>query len=79
MIWIDCNLFYGNGHLTFQEKSLASQKNLFVPLESPYIKHSSFEPTVFVAIFVRNKEYALPYFLNMLYQQNYPKKRMSVW
>lgn len=37
------------------------------------------EPTIFVAIFARNKAVTLPYFLWLLQEQDYPKNRMSLW
>ena len=37
------------------------------------------QPTVMVAILVRNKAHVLPYFLHYLEQQDYPKDRMSIW
>ena len=37
------------------------------------------QPTVMVAILVRNKAHVLPYFLHYLEQQEYPKQRMSIW
>jgi len=35
--------------------------------------------TVFVAILVRNKAHALPYFFGALESQDYPKDRMHLW
>lgn len=35
--------------------------------------------TVFVAVLVRNKAHALPYFFGALESQDYPKDRMHVW
>ena len=37
------------------------------------------EPTVFIAIFVRNKAHTLPYFLTLLEGLDYPKDRISLW
>lgn len=37
------------------------------------------EPTVMVALMVRNKAHVLPLFLSYLERQDYPKKRMSLW
>ncbi len=37
------------------------------------------QPTVMVAILVRNKAHVLPHFLHYLEQQDYPKHRMSIW
>lgn len=37
------------------------------------------EPSVMVALMVRNKAHVLPLFLTYLEQQDYPKKRMSLW
>ncbi|EZA57456.1 Glycosyltransferase 25 family member [Ooceraea biroi] len=37
------------------------------------------EPTVLIAILVRNKAHTLPYFLSLLERQDYPKKRISLW
>lgn len=37
------------------------------------------EPTIFVAILVRNKAHTLPYFLTLLQNQNYPKDRLILW
>ncbi|KAL6442950.1 hypothetical protein ACFW04_002750 [Cataglyphis niger] len=40
---------------------------------------SSKEPTVLIAILVRNKAHTLPYFLSLLERQDYPKKRICLW
>ena len=37
------------------------------------------EPTIFLAIFARNKETSLPYFLTLLQDQDYPKNRIKLW
>lgn len=37
------------------------------------------EPTVLVAILVRNKAHTLPYFLSFLERQDYAKKRVRLW
>lgn len=37
------------------------------------------EPTVVVALMVRNKAHVLPLFLTYLEQQDYPRKRISLW
>ncbi|KAK6627018.1 hypothetical protein RUM44_009495 [Polyplax serrata] len=37
------------------------------------------EPTIFVALFARNKEITLPYFLWLFEKQDYPKDRISLW
>ena len=37
------------------------------------------QPTVMVAILVRNKAHVLPYFFHYLEKQDYPKDRMSIW
>ena len=37
------------------------------------------QPTVMVAILVRNKAHVLPYFFRYLEKQDYPKDRMSIW
>ncbi|KAL6261421.1 hypothetical protein P5V15_006515 [Pogonomyrmex californicus] len=37
------------------------------------------EPTVLIAILIRNKAHTLPYFLSLLERQNYPKNRISLW
>ncbi len=36
-------------------------------------------PTVAVSIFVRNKEYALPFFLKYLFNLDFPRDRLSIW
>lgn len=36
-------------------------------------------PTVFIAILVRNKAHALPYFLSSLSSLEYTKKRIALW
>ncbi|XP_065359671.1 glycosyltransferase 25 family member [Calliphora vicina] len=48
------------------------QKSLPVDLKNE-------EPTVMVALMVRNKAHVLPLFLSYLERQDYPKKRMSLW
>lgn len=45
-------------------------------VESDYLNK---EPTIFVALFARNKEVTLPYFLTLLQNQDYPKDRISLW
>ncbi|XP_014487037.1 PREDICTED: glycosyltransferase 25 family member isoform X2 [Dinoponera quadriceps] len=37
------------------------------------------EPTVLIAILVRNKAHTLPYFLSLLQRQDYPKQRICLW
>lgn len=37
------------------------------------------EPTVLIAILVRNKAHALPYFFGALERLNYPKQRIALW
>ena len=37
------------------------------------------EPAVMVALLVRNKAHVLPLVLSYLEQQDYPKKRISLW
>ena len=37
------------------------------------------EPTVMVAMLVRNKAHTLPYFLYYLQQLDYPKQRIRLW
>ena len=37
------------------------------------------EPTISVVLLARNKEHALPYFLTLFDQLNYPKKRMALY
>lgn len=35
--------------------------------------------TVFVAVLIRNKEHALPYFFKAIEELDYDKKRMIIW
>ncbi|XP_034938620.1 glycosyltransferase 25 family member [Chelonus insularis] len=37
------------------------------------------EPTIFIAVLVRNKAHTLPYFLTFLERLEYPKHRISLW
>lgn len=37
------------------------------------------DPTVVIAILVRNKAHTLPYFLTLLERLDYPKERISLW
>jgi len=37
------------------------------------------EPTVFIALLVRNKAHTLPYFLTLLEKLDYPKDRIAIW
>lgn len=62
----------------FIDRSIEHQKKLFVPC---VLNESlnNLEPTVFIPIFVRNKEHSLPYFLHALYNLNHPKSRISLW
>jgi len=62
----------------FMDHSLEYQKKLFISC----VKNESnnrLEPTVFIPVFVRNKEHSLPYFLDALYNLNHPKSRISLW
>jgi len=61
---------------SFQEKETAAKKKLFTPSESLIKDENTFAPTVLLALFVRNKEHALPYVLNSLYNLHYPKNRL---
>lgn len=64
--------------LTYQEKEENFKSELFVPVNQDSYRDDTCAPTVFIALFVRNKEHALPYFLNTLYNVNYPKRRMII-
>nr|CAB3232784.1 procollagen galactosyltransferase 1 [Phallusia mammillata] len=71
---------YCTDQSSFHEKSTQFQEELFIPLDSEYtLDASTLEPTIFVALFVRNKEHTLPYFLRAFQDLNYSKKRISVW
>uniref|UniRef100_A0A0C9RI84 AAEL003481_0 protein n=1 Tax=Fopius arisanus TaxID=64838 RepID=A0A0C9RI84_9HYME len=37
------------------------------------------QPTILVAVLVRNKAHTLPYFLSLFENLNYPKERISLW
>lgn len=37
------------------------------------------QPTILIAILVRNKAHILPYFLSNLEKVNYSKERISLW
>jgi len=37
------------------------------------------QPTVFIAVLVRNKGHTLPYFLTLLEKLDYPKERIAIW
>ena len=64
--------------VSYQEKEIGFKDKLFIPINHNTYREDTYAPTVFVAIFVRNKEHALPYFLNTLYNVNYPKQRMII-
>ena len=63
--------------ITFQEKESKIKSKLFFPFNE-----SRFEgylpPTICVALFVRNKEHSLPYFLEAFHNLNYPKQRLAI-
>jgi len=66
---------------TYVEKSLAFQKELFVQPEMGVAAHGRelLDPTVLIAVFVRNKEHSLPYFLRCLEDLKHSKKRTGLW
>ena len=70
-------VLYTYCQITFQEKENEARKKLFTP-SALVVDESLLAPTVFIAIFVRNKEHTLPYFLNALYNLNYPKDRVLI-
>lgn len=37
------------------------------------------DPTIVIALLVRNKAHTLPYFLTLLERLDYPKDRISLW
>lgn len=49
------------------------------PFKGEYKASDSVAPTIAISVFVRNKEYALPYFLKCLLDLDYPKDRISLW
>jgi len=40
---------------------------------------TNIEPTILIAIFIRNKAHTLPYFLTLLEGLDYPKDRIALW
>ena len=48
-------------------------------VKKEYQQDQTVAPTIFVGIFVRNKEFSLPYFLKTLQDLDYPKSRISLW
>lgn len=47
--------------------------------QDPDVEARSLAPTVVVAFFARNKEYALPWFLGCLDRLDFPKERIALW
>lgn len=47
--------------------------------DTNYSENFNTEPTVFIAILIRNKAHTLPYFLTLLEGLDYPKDRISLW
>jgi collagen beta-1,O-galactosyltransferase len=41
--------------------------------------HDYLQPTITIAILVRNKAHSLPWFFGHLENLNYPKNRLSLW
>ncbi|XP_048774539.1 procollagen galactosyltransferase 1-like isoform X2 [Ostrea edulis] len=65
-------IFLGDlGHSVYPE-----EPNFKAAVENDY-KYA--EPTVMIALLVRNKAYVLPWFFGHLEKLNYPKKRVSIW
>jgi len=70
MMWMICLAICLQGFLAFStsdENLGATQKQLM------------HEPTVMVAILVRNKAHTLPWFLYYLQNLDYPKHRIRLW
>lgn len=55
--------------------SAHTETNFLDPVRNP----EKLEPTVVIAVLVRNKGHTLPYFLNYIQQLNYPKSRITLW
>jgi len=74
---------FGNEYETYKiERNKEISDKLFgtkCENEEVYRNHGTLPPTILVSIFVRNKEYALPFFLKCLYDLDYPKDRISLW
>ena len=52
----------------------------YVESHTDYVRHAKeLQPTVTVAILVRNKAHVLPYFLQAVENLSYPKDRISIW
>lgn len=58
---------------------LALSITVSVCLEGEESQHLMSQPTVMVAVLIRNKEHVLPWFFYYLENLDYPKQRMQLW
>ena len=76
-VWLHFSVL-ANCQTTFLEKEKEAKKNLFTAPSLPVVAEDILAPTVLIALFVRNKEHSLPYFLNAIYDLHYPKDRIRI-
>ena len=71
----------GSSVSNFQDHSVEYQKKLFLPCpkNEEVFGLNLLEPSLFISMFVRNKEHSLPYFLNCLYNLKHSRSRISLW
>ena len=65
-----------------REKTNYIKEELFgseCSVKKEYHQDQTAPPTIFAGIFVRNKEFSLPYFLKAFQDLDYPKNRISLW
>ena len=73
-----CIIAHSVSQTTYEDKENEMKQKLFASPEEAIVGEDTLAPTVLIALFVRNKEHALPYFLNTLYNLNYPKDRIAL-
>ena len=67
-----------NCQTSFQSKEIEAKNKLFPAPIVKIIDDDALAPTVLIALFVRNKEHALPFFLKTLFDLEYPKERITI-
>lgn len=72
VISLCCLLFFGN----VSYEILCEELQIREAVENDY---KYVEPTVMIAVLVRNKAHVLPWFFGHLEKLNYPKNRISFW
>lgn len=72
VISLCCLLFFGD----VSYEILCEELQIREAVENDY---KYVEPTVMIAVLVRNKAHVLPWFFGHLEKLNYPKNRISFW